>query len=178
MIDVNAPRLQRKPRKGDLIGFGTFESRPHPDPETYAATGLRVSHVIEPERPTFIVTRTPEGDPARDDNADRLCWIAPLGRDGKPCGEASQFIWYHWTNGRAEGPNLLARIFSADGRQIEREPASPASDSPTFADDLRTMMRGWDEIKERARDQFPSASEDEIDRITRGAMDRALGLAP
>lgn len=69
--------IQRKPRKGDLIGFGDFASVPHSDPDVYAATQLYMSIVVEPTRPTHVVDRC-------DGN---LCWITPIADASAPsCG--------------------------------------------------------------------------------------------
>ena len=105
MLADTLPTLQRKPRKGDRIGFGSFASAPHPDPDC-AALGLTLSIVVEPTKPTAVVTRTPEGD-------DNLCWIAPLGREDDPRA-ASPFIWRFRTSGGPATLNNLARIFEVE----------------------------------------------------------------
>jgi len=46
----------------------------------------------------------------------------------------------------------------------------------TAASDIGEMMAGWNKIQDAARQQFPNASEQEIYRITSGAMNHALGL--
>jgi hypothetical protein len=126
--------LQRKPRKGDRVGFGHFVSRPHNDREL-AAIGHTVSHVIEPGAPTHIVTRTPEP-------GDNLCWIAPLvGR-----GDAQPFIW----NFR-EGRNQLARIFDDTGAPIECDPGTtPDANADHDPDSCQRNSLAREEHKEES----------------------------
>lgn len=44
------------------------------------------------------------------------------------------------------------------------------------ASDIREMLAGWNKIQSAARRQFPDADEQEIYRLTAGAMNHALGL--
>lgn len=45
-----------------------------------------------------------------------------------------------------------------------------------LAQDIATLMNGWNKIEEAAKKQFPNASKDEIQKITAGAMNHALGI--
>ena len=49
-----------------------------------------------------------------------------------------------------------------------------ANANPTFAQDIKKMMTVWNGIMAKARKQFPNASEEELYRIAKGAMDHAL----
>ncbi len=46
----------------------------------------------------------------------------------------------------------------------------------TLADDLREMMAAWNTIQSAARAQFPGASDEQIHKITSGAMEHSLGM--
>jgi len=42
---------------------------------------------------------------------------------------------------------------------------------------MQEMMTVWNRISSAAKDQFPSASAEELYQITKGAMNSSLGLA-
>lgn len=46
----------------------------------------------------------------------------------------------------------------------------------TAADDIREMLSAWNKIQSAARRQFPQANDEEIYRLTAGAMNHSLGL--
>jgi len=46
--------------------------------------------------------------------------------------------------------------------------------TPTLAQDLATLMAGWNTIEAAAKAQFPKASKDELYNICKGAMNHAL----
>lgn len=48
--------------------------------------------------------------------------------------------------------------------------------STAFADDLREMMAAWATIEKAARAQHPSATDQEVYKITASAMNHSLGL--
>lgn len=45
-----------------------------------------------------------------------------------------------------------------------------------LAKDLAELMNGWNKIEEAAKKQFPTASKEEIQKITAGAMNHTLGI--
>jgi len=46
----------------------------------------------------------------------------------------------------------------------------------TTAEALEKMMEGWNTIMAAARQQFPNATEEELYKIAKGAMNHALGI--
>lgn len=46
----------------------------------------------------------------------------------------------------------------------------------TITTDLQEMMNAWNTIIAAARQQFPTASEEEVFQIAKSAMNNALGL--
>ena len=44
------------------------------------------------------------------------------------------------------------------------------------AEALKEMMDGWNKIMAAAREQFPTATEEELYQIAKGAMNHALGI--
>lgn len=46
----------------------------------------------------------------------------------------------------------------------------------TTAEALKEMMEAWNKIMTAAREQFPTASEEELYQIAKGAMNHALGI--
>jgi len=66
-----------------------------------------------------------------------------------------------WTGGgRARGPGL-----ERHGKKIMSAPEAIAE-----------MMSAWNKVEAAAREQFPSASDEEIYQITKGAMNEWLNL--
>ncbi len=92
-------QLQRKPRKGDRIGFGKHQSGPWNPLSMVQATCIE-----EPMWPTMTVLHV-DG---------YLCWVTY--DDKSPSGP---FIWYFASDNTR---NALARIFGDDGQPIEHTP--------------------------------------------------------
>ncbi len=104
--------IQRKPRKGDRIGFGRFGG-------VARNGGAFVSDVIEPTKPIATVLRI-------DGN---LCWCS---YDVEPNGHQpadGPFIWRFTPSGQAEHLNQLARIFDAAGVLIADESETVTCDA-------------------------------------------------
>lgn len=51
-----------------------------------------------------------------------------------------------------------------------------ANKTNSAASDIKEMLAAWNKIESAARKQYPSADENEIYRLTSGAMNHALGL--
>lgn len=47
---------------------------------------------------------------------------------------------------------------------------------PALKEDVAELMRGWNTIEAKARQEFPEADDDTIYRITSMAMNHALGI--
>ena len=47
---------------------------------------------------------------------------------------------------------------------------------PTLKEDVAELMRGWNTIENKARQEFPGADDDTIYHITSIAMNHTLGI--
>jgi len=50
------------------------------------------------------------------------------------------------------------------------------SKNTTAAQDIASLMAGWNKIEAAAKVQFPNASKEELYQICKGAMKHALGI--
>ena len=56
------------------------------------------------------------------------------------------------------------------------KPAADQKSPATFAKDIAEMMRVWNSIIAKVRATFPRASEEEVYQISKGAMNKSLGI--